>query len=196
MAELPDRECAQDGQRSAEPDRANTEDRGRQAGSLRVVDDDVPDRQRACDVCSGDRRSTGVWGYWPRSQGRSALSALGGGPGENAQGGLWKRRSDFALLARGHREAAHQRLTQENRSDPGTHPLFLMERNASYPQIYTDGRPLPKELNPSWNGSATGHWEGDTLVVETAGFREGQWLDRAGSPLTEAAKMTEKFRRP
>ena len=74
--------------------------------------------------------------------------------------------------------------------------LFLMERNASYRQIYTDGRPLPKELNPSWNGSATGHWEGDTLVVETAGFREGQWLDRAGSPLTEAAKMTEKFRRP
>ncbi len=71
-----------------------------------------------------------------------------------------------------------------------------MERNASYRQIYTDGRPLPKELNPSWNGSATGHWEGDTLVVETAGFREGQWLDRAGSPLTEAAKMTEKFRRP
>ena len=74
--------------------------------------------------------------------------------------------------------------------------LFLMERNASYRQIYTDGRPLPKDLNPSWNGSATGHWEGDTLVVETAGFREGQWLDRAGSPLTEAAKMTEKFRRP
>jgi hypothetical protein len=74
--------------------------------------------------------------------------------------------------------------------------LFLMERNASYRQIYTDGRPLPKDLNPSWNGSATGHWEGDTLVVETAGFREGQWLDRAGSPLTEAAKMTEKISRP
>jgi hypothetical protein len=74
--------------------------------------------------------------------------------------------------------------------------LFLTERNASYRQIFTDGRPLPEDPNPSWNGYSTGHWDGDTLVVETIGFRDGQWLDRAGSPLTEAAKMTEKFRRP
>ncbi len=48
-----------------------------------------------------------------------------------------------------------------------------------------------------WAATAVGrHWDGDTLVVETNGFQEGQWLDRAGSPLTEAAKMTEKFRRP
>jgi hypothetical protein len=74
--------------------------------------------------------------------------------------------------------------------------VFLTERNASYRQIFTDGRPLPKDPNPSWNGYSTGHWDGDTLVVETNGFQEGQWLDRAGSPLTEAAKMTEKIRRP
>src|SRR5579864_9189143 len=61
---------------------------------------------------------------------------------------------------------------------------------------FTDGRPLPEDPNPSWNGYSTGHWEGDTLVVETSGFLDGQWLDRAGSPLTNAAKMTEKFRRP
>jgi hypothetical protein len=74
--------------------------------------------------------------------------------------------------------------------------IFLTERNASYRQVFTDGRPLPQDPNPSWSGYSTGHWDGDTLVVETIGFQNGQWLDRAGSPLTEAAKMTEKFRRP
>jgi hypothetical protein len=74
--------------------------------------------------------------------------------------------------------------------------VFLNERNASYRQIFTDGRPLPKDPNPSWNGYSTGHWAGDTLVVESIGFQSGQWLDRAGSPLTEAARITEKFHRP
>ena len=73
--------------------------------------------------------------------------------------------------------------------------LFLSEVNASYRQIFTDGRSLPQDPNPSWNGYSTGHWEGDTLVVETNGFRDGQWLDRWGSPLTGEARMTEKFRR-
>jgi hypothetical protein len=74
--------------------------------------------------------------------------------------------------------------------------VFLAERNASYRQIFTDGRPLPKDPNPSWNGYSTGHWEGDTLVVASNGFQSGQWLDRAGSPLTERGRITEKFRRP
>lgn len=74
--------------------------------------------------------------------------------------------------------------------------VFLSERNASYRQVYTDGRALPEELNPAWNGYSTGRWEGDTLVVETTGFMDGQWLDRSGSPLTSAARMTERFRRP
>jgi hypothetical protein len=74
--------------------------------------------------------------------------------------------------------------------------IFLTERNASYRQVFTDGRPLPQDPNPSWNGNSTGHWDGDTLVVETNGFLDGQWLDRSGSPLTDAAKMTEKIRRP
>jgi hypothetical protein len=74
--------------------------------------------------------------------------------------------------------------------------IFLTERNASYRQIFTDGRPLPEDPNPSWNGYSTGRWEGDTLVVETIGFADGQWLDRAGSPLTSSARMTERLRRP
>jgi hypothetical protein len=73
--------------------------------------------------------------------------------------------------------------------------LFLEEFNASYRQIFTDGRPLPVDPNPSWNGYSSARWEGDTLVVETAGFRDGLWIDANGDPLTDAAKVTERFRR-
>lgn len=73
--------------------------------------------------------------------------------------------------------------------------LILNELNSSYRQIFTDGRPLPPDPNPSFNGYSTGRWEGDTLVVETAGLRDGLWLDTGGSPLTDAARITERFRR-
>jgi len=72
---------------------------------------------------------------------------------------------------------------------------ILYEYNGSYRQIMTDGRPLPDDPNPSWNGYSTGKWEGDTLVVETTGFRDNQWLDMSGSPLSDAARITERFRR-
>ncbi|HEX5230313.1 MAG TPA: hypothetical protein VFW44_21520, partial [Bryobacteraceae bacterium] len=74
--------------------------------------------------------------------------------------------------------------------------LILHEFNTSYRQIFTDGRPLPKDPQPSWNGYSTAKWEGDTLVVESAGFRDDLWLDISGSPLTEAAHVTERLRRP
>jgi hypothetical protein len=61
--------------------------------------------------------------------------------------------------------------------------------------IYTDGKPHPKNLVPSYYGDSRGHWEEDTLVVETAGFNEGFWIDRAGSPHTEKLVFTEKFTR-
>jgi len=74
--------------------------------------------------------------------------------------------------------------------------LILNEYNASFRQIFSDGRPLPTDdLQPAWDGYSTGTWKGDTLVVETTGFRDGQWLDTAGDPLTDAAKVTERFRR-
>ena len=73
--------------------------------------------------------------------------------------------------------------------------VILNEQNASYRQILTDGRPLPLDPNPSWNGYSSGKWEGDTLVVETTGFRDALWLDTGGSPLTDAARVTERFRR-
>src|SRR6516225_2743620 len=74
--------------------------------------------------------------------------------------------------------------------------VFLTERNASYRQVFLDGRPLPEDPDPGWNGYSTGHWEGDTLVVETNGIVDRNWLDRAGSPITESARITEKIRRP
>jgi hypothetical protein len=63
-------------------------------------------------------------------------------------------------------------------------------------QIFLDGRPLPVDPNPSWNGSSTGHWEGDTLVIQTIGFKDDLWLDANGNPLTNAGKMTERITRP
>ena len=73
---------------------------------------------------------------------------------------------------------------------------ILHERDMEYRQIFTDGRPLPKDPQPSWNGYSTGKWVGDALVVETIGFREGLWADYDGSPLSGEAKITERFRRP
>lgn len=73
--------------------------------------------------------------------------------------------------------------------------VLLNEVNAMYRQIFIDGRPLPVDPNPSWNGYSTATWDGDTLVVRTNGFRDGLWLDMGGNPLTDAATMTERIRR-
>lgn len=74
--------------------------------------------------------------------------------------------------------------------------IMMTENGALYRQIFTDDRPLPVDPQPYWFGYSSGKWEGDTLVVHTAGFRDGLWLDRNGTPMTDAAKMTERFRRP
>lgn len=74
--------------------------------------------------------------------------------------------------------------------------IILTERNMQYRQIFTDGRPLPEDPNPTWNGYSTAKWEGDTLVVQTAGFKDDLWLDAWGNPLGSTGKMTEKIRRP
>ena len=73
--------------------------------------------------------------------------------------------------------------------------VILSERDVTYRQIFLDGRPLPNDPDPTFNGYSTGRWEGDALVVQTNGLREGTWLDRNGSPISEAAQMTERFRR-
>jgi hypothetical protein len=75
--------------------------------------------------------------------------------------------------------------------------VILYEVNGERREIFTDGRSLPNgSPQPWWNGYSVGRWEGDTLVVETTHFRDDGWLDMAGSPLTDAAKVIERFRRP
>jgi len=74
--------------------------------------------------------------------------------------------------------------------------VILYEANAGMRQIFTDGRPLPKDADPWWYGYSTGRWEGETLVVQSAGFRDLGWLDVEGSPLTVTAHVIERYRRP
>lgn len=74
--------------------------------------------------------------------------------------------------------------------------VLLYEVNAMYRQIFTDGRPLPQDPNPSWTGYSSARWQGDTLVVQTTGFRDDLWADMSGSPLTGSATLTERIRRP
>jgi hypothetical protein len=73
--------------------------------------------------------------------------------------------------------------------------IMLMELDNTYRQIYTDGRPLPKDPSPSWYGYSVGRWEGDTFVVETNGLNDKGWLDIVGHPRSEAMRMTERYRR-
>jgi hypothetical protein len=73
--------------------------------------------------------------------------------------------------------------------------IILSERDVTYRQIFLDGRPLPDDPTPTSYGYSIGRWEGDALVVQTSGFRDDTWLDRNGSPMTDAAKVTERFRR-
>lgn len=75
--------------------------------------------------------------------------------------------------------------------------LILYEGNGERREIFTDGRTLPTaDAQPWWNGYSVGRWDGDVLIAETRHFRDGGWLDVYGSPLTDAAIITERFRRP
>src|SRR5579862_5043445 len=73
--------------------------------------------------------------------------------------------------------------------------VMMFESADAHRQIYTDGRPLPKDPEPAWLGYSVGRWEGDTLVVETAGFNDKTWLDVMGHPHSEALRVVERYRR-
>ena len=72
---------------------------------------------------------------------------------------------------------------------------LLYEYQTIYRQIFTNGRELPKDPNPTWMGYSTGTWNGDTLVVTTIGYNDRTSLDLAGHPHTEELRMTERYRR-
>jgi hypothetical protein len=73
--------------------------------------------------------------------------------------------------------------------------LILYEGFTTYRQIFTDGRPLPKDAEPTWLGYSTGKWEGDTFVVDTVNINERTWLDNAGRPHSNAMHLTERYHR-
>jgi hypothetical protein len=72
---------------------------------------------------------------------------------------------------------------------------LLYEEMSHFRQIFTDGRALPKDPNPTLLGYSAGRWESDTLVVDTIGFNDVSWLDDPGHPHTEALHVVEAFRR-
>jgi hypothetical protein len=73
--------------------------------------------------------------------------------------------------------------------------VMLIEADNTHRQIYTDGRPLPVDPQPSWQGYSTGKWEGDTLVVDTVGFNDKSWLDAIGHIHSESLRVQERYRR-
>jgi hypothetical protein len=139
-------------------------------------------------------------------------SPLGRNLGRDLPGGLpyqpWSAALAKARSADDSRDDPHVRCLPDNPPRAWTLPhltkavhtpkllVLLYEVNAMYRQIFIDGRPLPEDPNPAWNGYSTAHWDGDTLVVQTAGFRNDLWIDTGGSAMSDVAKMTERMRRP
>ena len=73
--------------------------------------------------------------------------------------------------------------------------ILVLNGDLTYRQIFMDGRALETNPNPSWMGYSVGHWEGDTLVVESNGFNDRTWLDFGGHPHTEALRVIERLHR-
>ncbi|MBV8906409.1 MAG: hypothetical protein JOZ22_22445 [Acidobacteriia bacterium] len=74
--------------------------------------------------------------------------------------------------------------------------LMVYEFSHLIRQIFTDGRKHNTDLGATWMGDSIGKWEGDTLVVDTIGFNDKTWLDRAGHPHSTELHVTERIRRP
>ncbi len=73
--------------------------------------------------------------------------------------------------------------------------VMLYERDTTYRQVYTDGRSLPHDPQPTWLGYSVGKWDGDSLVVDSIGFNDRGWLDARGHTHSEALRLTERFHR-
>jgi hypothetical protein len=73
--------------------------------------------------------------------------------------------------------------------------VILYQAYTTYRQVFTDGRPLPEDPQPSWLGYSVGKWDGNTLVVDTIGFNDITWLDNAGTRHSESLHVTERFHR-
>jgi hypothetical protein len=73
--------------------------------------------------------------------------------------------------------------------------VILYEAFTTFRQVFMDGRGLPEDPQPAWNGYSAGKWDGDALVIDTGGFNDLTWLDNAGTPHSDALHVTERYRR-
>ena len=186
------------------------------------IDADAP----APKAADGHPDLSGVWEITrdpnapPPAQGRGRGGQGGGSPFGNIGNNMPDRKAPYQPWAE---ELMKKRKADNSKDNPDAHcmPMGIGQLNAHiYPrkiiqtpkellliyeasgttvrEVFLDGRPLPKkeDVEPWYNGYSVGHWEGDTLVVETTGLMDDQWLDVQGSPLTSEAKITERFRRP
>ena len=80
---------------------------------------------------------------------------------------------------------------------PELQRFYIIETGGahSFRTVFMDGRQHPANLSPSSRGHSIGHWEGDTLVVDTVGFNENVWIDNLGIPTTDRLHTIEKFTR-
>ena len=78
---------------------------------------------------------------------------------------------------------------------PAREEVIMLYEGQRHREIFMDGRPLPKDPDPTWSGYSIGRWDGDDLVVESAGFNGKAWLDINGHPTTDALRLTERYHR-
>jgi hypothetical protein len=73
--------------------------------------------------------------------------------------------------------------------------VVLYEDQTIFRQFFTDGRELPEDPGQTWMGDSVGRWDGDALVVTTAGYNDRTTIDLRGHPHPEAPRMTERYHR-
>jgi hypothetical protein len=104
----------------------------------------------------------------------------------------WRARPSYQCLPSGpeaDRSAGWKRILQT----PTT--IAVLNDDLTYRVIHMDGRQLEKDPAPSWQGYSVGHWEGDTLVVDSNGYNDKTWVSRSGLSHTEALRVRERYRR-
>jgi hypothetical protein len=172
------------------------------AGAPRRTDGKVNMQAPAPRTADGHPDLSGVWGWQPGRYVGSLAIDLKPAEIKPEAAALARARAEtlgrddpgqFACLPQGPRQNLYAPIPFKIVQTPTL--LVILSEDLSYRQIFLDGRPLPKDPDPSFMGYSTGHWEGDTLVVETIGFKDRTWLDFAGTPHSESLKITERIRR-
>ena len=162
-------------------------------------------KQPAPRTADGKPDLTGVYGYGAAPGGRGA-AAPAPTPGSLPRTPTSKPGAEKYRVVRG----ADDTGLYSSCAPPGVPQTFMVPYYVQFVQspkyliilheylhlsrtIPLDGSPLPADPDPFWMGHSTGKWEGDTLVVESRGFKESEVN---GYKTTEDLHLTERFRRP